>query len=231
MWPCRSIRVGKSPFRARRWKNSPSRPRHSRASPDSSSSRPPALGDLLARTWARTRSGPSNRSTRISTRPPLALWPNSRARITRVSLKTSRSPGRSKAGRSAKWRSVTPLPGPSRHSSRLAPRRASGRWAMRSGGRWKWKSERFMAGDDIPIAIITRLSRFGWLLASGWYQVSGFWRGAVRCPSGLAPIWPAAGIPAIYPRFALAPIRRLPRGHERLYLQPAKAATPGWRNW
>jgi flagellar biosynthesis GTPase FlhF len=57
-------------------------------------------GDLLARTCARARRGSVMRSTRTSTCPPLSLRPRSRALMTRVSLKTSRSPARSRPGRS-----------------------------------------------------------------------------------------------------------------------------------
>ena len=53
----------------------------------------PACGLWLARSSARARAAPSTRSTSTSTRPPLALRPNSRALITRVSFSTSRSPG------------------------------------------------------------------------------------------------------------------------------------------
>src|SRR3546814_10729714 len=55
----------------------------------------PAFGDLLAPTCASASLPGSRRSTRISTRPPLSLRPCRRAGITRVSLNTSRSPGRS----------------------------------------------------------------------------------------------------------------------------------------
>jgi hypothetical protein len=49
------------------------------------------------------RCSSSTRSTSNSIRPPLALRPNKRAGITRVSLNTSRSPGRSSSGNSRNW--------------------------------------------------------------------------------------------------------------------------------
>ena len=52
------------------------------------------FGDLLERTCASTLRLPVTRSTRISSLPPVAFWPNSRAGMTRVLLKTIRSPGR-----------------------------------------------------------------------------------------------------------------------------------------
>ena len=43
----------------------------------------PRFGRLAERTWASTRWLSSTRSTRISSLPPDAFWPNSRAGITR----------------------------------------------------------------------------------------------------------------------------------------------------
>ena len=103
------------------------------------------------------------RSRNISTRPPEGLVPKSRAATTLVSLKTRRSPGRKRLGKSriVQSRSTAPVPvrrtagaagGPSdwlrsgkllgtckssgsSTSSRLAERSASGVWAISSGGR------------------------------------------------------------------------------------------------
>ncbi|KAF4277039.1 hypothetical protein CNMCM8686_001561 [Aspergillus fumigatus] len=93
----------------------------------------PAPGDLLARTCASARSVSVMRSTSTSTLPPVILWPARRALMTRVSLNTSRSPGRNSPSRSANWRSCSWL-APSRCSSRLPVRWAAGVCAMSSGG-------------------------------------------------------------------------------------------------
>ena len=71
----------------------------------------PGFGDLLARRCAHTSRVPgSTRSTSASTAPPLRLSPNSRALITRVSLKTSRSPAfaAARAGRGTCGRPAPP---------------------------------------------------------------------------------------------------------------------------
>ena len=67
----------------------------------------PGRMGLLARICTQARRSPTARSRKISTRPPEGLVPNSRAATTRVSLKTSRSCGRSSEGRSVNWRSAT----------------------------------------------------------------------------------------------------------------------------
>ena len=71
-----------------------SRPAHTPRTPEPSSTSPPDFSPLLARTLASSRLRPSMRSTNTSTRPPVGLRPRSLARMTRVSLSTSRSPGR-----------------------------------------------------------------------------------------------------------------------------------------
>jgi hypothetical protein len=69
-------------------------------------SRLPGFGDLLARIWASASCAPTG--ARSAPRPPpLSLLPNRRACMTRVSLNTSRSPGRNRAGRSAIARSAS----------------------------------------------------------------------------------------------------------------------------
>ena len=81
----------------------------------------------------------SRRSISSSTRPPVALVPNSRAGMTRVSLNTSRSPGCSSDGRSRTPMSAnSPLesaasPGGT-SSRRLAERSGSGACAISSSG-------------------------------------------------------------------------------------------------
>ena len=79
---------------------------------------------------------------RISTAPPVALRPCSRAGSTRVSLRTSRSPGASSPARSRNARSASVPLAPSSASSRLPPRTAGGVWAISSGGSSKRKSAR-----------------------------------------------------------------------------------------
>ena len=106
-----------------------------------SAARLPGLGDLLARRWASTSWPGSTRSTSASTAPPLAFSPNSRALMTRVSLKTSRSPGCSSAGRSRKTRSHRQR-GRGRRAAASALRSAAGCWAISSGGSSKSKSAR-----------------------------------------------------------------------------------------
>ena len=74
------------------------------------------------------------RSTRISTRPPLALRPCSRALMTRVSLKTSRSsgPGAATAGRRRHGPRARPA-ATTAGGSRNARRADAGRSARRGG--------------------------------------------------------------------------------------------------
>ena len=114
----------------------PSRPT-TRARTAHSSNRPcPGFGGLLARHCASARRSSSTRSSSNSMRPPVSFSPNRRAGMTRVLLKTSRSPRASSAGRSAKRRSSICPVMPSRLSNRLDARSASGSWAMSSGGSW-----------------------------------------------------------------------------------------------
>ncbi len=97
---------------------------------------------------------PAGRSSRISTRPPEGLVPRSRAATTRVSLKTSRSPGCSSCGRSMNLRSSSAAAGaveaqqPARRSLRPA---ASGRSAPeegRSGSRRGARAAHVSRGHD-----------------------------------------------------------------------------------
>src|SRR5699024_9015438 len=60
----------------------------------------PARGGLLARRWAKALRSSSRRSIRHSTRPPVVFWPNKRALMTRVVLKTKRSFGCNNCGKS-----------------------------------------------------------------------------------------------------------------------------------
>ena len=91
--------------------------------------------------------GSSGRRNRTSMRPPVARRKKARAGNTRVSLRTSTSPRRRRAGRSAKRRSRKPASGhpvagtpasprTSRGttSSREASRGSTGCWATSSGG-------------------------------------------------------------------------------------------------
>ncbi|MNT50447.1 hypothetical protein D3C72_1873670 [compost metagenome] len=78
--------------RKRSLNSSPARSTISACQRPANTSRVPGFGDLLARTCASTSCSFSTRSTSASILPPLAFWPNMRALITRVSLKTSTSP-------------------------------------------------------------------------------------------------------------------------------------------
>ena len=71
-----------------------------------SSSMAPGFGGWLARICTQASVGETMRSTSISTRPPVAFRAKTRALMTRVSLKTSRSPARSIRGMSANARSL-----------------------------------------------------------------------------------------------------------------------------
>ena len=127
-------------------KNSPSRPSTVTALPSASTMRPPGLGFLLTPSCARASCVPVTRSIRISTAPPLSLCPNKRAGSTRVSLNTSKSPGRSSRASSVNRRSAKRCVAASTTSRRLAERSGNGACAINSGGRSKWKSDFFKAG-------------------------------------------------------------------------------------
>ena len=94
------------------------------SSPSSSSA--PGFGALEARICARIRLSSSMRSTSTSILPPLALRPNRRAGITRVLLKTSRSPGLSLSSKSVKVPCVSAPVGPSNDSKRQLLRSGMG---------------------------------------------------------------------------------------------------------
>ena len=89
------------------------------------------LGRLAGADLGQRLVGAEGRSIITSTWPPVSLVPNRRAWITRVSLKTSRSPGARRLGRSenADRQGVGET-----CSSRLSVRRASGAWAISSCG-------------------------------------------------------------------------------------------------
>ena len=105
--------------------------------------RAPSFGFLLTPSCTVASCAPVTRSIRISTAPPLSLRPYRRAGNTRVSLNTSRSPGRRKWGSSRNNRSSRVAAATSSSSRRLAERSGSGAWAINSCGRSKSKSDFF----------------------------------------------------------------------------------------
>lgn len=94
------------------------------SSPSNSSA--PGFGAFEARICARMRLSSSIRSTSTSILPPLALRPNRRAGITRVLLKTRRSPGLSLSSKSVKVPCVSAPVGPSSDSKRQLLRSGMG---------------------------------------------------------------------------------------------------------
>ncbi len=124
-----------------------SRPSTTAWLPSASSIRPPSFGFLLTPSCTMASCAPVTRSIRISTVPPVLLRPYNRAGSTRVSLNTSRSPGRRKLGSSRNMRSCRDCAGTSSNSSRLAERSGSGACAISSGGSSKSKSD-FFKGDS-----------------------------------------------------------------------------------
>ena len=126
---------------------SSSRPSTIAVTRSSSSNELPGRGVLLARTCASTRPGPVIRSTSTSTLPPLSRRPSRRAGITRVSLKTTRSPASTSSGNRLNMQSSTASAAAAMHSRRLSLRPGAGCVATSSGGRSKLKSERRMARD------------------------------------------------------------------------------------
>jgi hypothetical protein len=92
----------------------------------------PGFGMWLAFNCTHAASSAITRSTSASTRPPVGFSPCRRARITRVSLKTIRSPAATSAGRSVNGRSSSEAP--STCSRRLAVRVAGGACAISSAG-------------------------------------------------------------------------------------------------
>src|SRR3954468_23797743 len=103
--------------------------------------RSPTARRFAGRAKARQRSAPSRLCSMISTRAvasPRARRPKRRAGITRVSLRTSASPGRSRSRRSRMtWSLKGGLPLGLTTSRRAASRGVAGRSAMRSSGRSK----------------------------------------------------------------------------------------------
>ena len=141
--PARGTRTTASPRRPRPWPRPWRRAgRGSRPCPPRrSGSTSPAASFFAGRTKARQRE-PSSRCVSVasifgSVSRPMRR-PVSRAGITLVSLTTSASPGASRSGRSRTPRSSSSGVAPGRTtSSRAASRGATGRSAMRSGGRSK----------------------------------------------------------------------------------------------
>src|SRR6185312_7827551 len=120
-----------------------SRPSTTAWLPSASSIRPPSFGFLLTPSCTVASCAPVTRSIRISTAPPVSLRPCSRAGSTRVSLNTSKSPGRSISGSSRNMRSCREGACTSSSSMRLAERSSNGACAISSGGSSKSKSDFF----------------------------------------------------------------------------------------
>ena len=132
--------AGRAAAASRRGARKPRSDPSPKSSTQKSSSRPTTVAAVPSGRWmvdparaacssavapARARP-PSTRSSSSSTLPPVALWPCSRAGITRVSLKTSRSPGAEQA-RQVEEPAIDSAPvRPSRCSSRLSLRRGGG---------------------------------------------------------------------------------------------------------
>ena len=87
-------------------KKRPSRSVTTARAPPASRIAAPTRGGWLAFNCTVAVVGPVIRSTSSSTSPPVALCPRMRARMTRVSLNTTRSEGRNSEGRSVKRRSA-----------------------------------------------------------------------------------------------------------------------------
>ena len=133
-------RVGRESAAGTATPSAPARPSTSASKASAKRSRAARPSATCSRAAAPARRGPARtRSTSASTAPPLALTPNRRALITRVSLKTSRSPARSSVGQVAEVRGRRGV-GAVPSSRRDALRSAAGCCAISSGGSSKSKS-------------------------------------------------------------------------------------------
>ena len=108
--------------------------------PPSNATASPGFSFLAGRAKARQRSA-ATLLCRVTSMPAAPRRPNNRAGITRVSLKTRRSPGRSSDGSS---RTIWSRRESATSSRRAESRGTAGRSAISAGGRSKSKSLTFM---------------------------------------------------------------------------------------
>src|SRR5579872_773215 len=137
-----SVTSPSSPFACTVASSTPSRQARSSRSPKRT--RSPTRSRLPGFMNAVQRCGASrlcNVASMRTTDPSRSRRPESRAGITRVSLNTTASPGRSSPGRSLTTPSASAPPAPTT-SKRAESRGLAGRSAIRSSGRSKSKSER-----------------------------------------------------------------------------------------
>ena len=141
-------------------------------------------GRGLPCTASTLRPPPRRRSSISSTLPPVGLRPNTRERTTRVSLKTSTSPGASSPGVAEERSSQTCRR--STCSSRLDERMSGGRCAISSGGRSKSKSERRygLSGgrihEGVPVAARLKRGCFSAIMRFRWREGNSVSRVALR---------------------------------------------------